>query len=135
MPEEIHMNSSRDNFDPNLVTQFLNQYHDRGMMKWQGFYLSDHTASLNKIDQQDAKRLNRKHSEQMTSEEIQTAINIAITKHLPVKIELDFQDKDGYIAPFIAGKIAGYYQDKLIINNDFIAIDTIYAIKLQESNN
>ena len=129
------MNNSRDNFDPNLVTQFLNQYRDRGMMKWQGFYLSDHTASLNKIDQQDAKRLNREHSEQMSVEEVQSVINKAITKHLSVKVELDIQDKDGYIVPFVEGKVEGYYQDKLIINSDFIAIDTIYAINLKESNN
>lgn len=32
-------------FDNKLVTQFLkHDYHDRGMMKWQGFYLSDHTS-------------------------------------------------------------------------------------------
>lgn len=49
--EEILMN--KQEFDPDLVTQFLNQYKDRGMMKWQGFYLSDYTASLNKVNRED----------------------------------------------------------------------------------
>lgn len=55
---------NKQEFDPNLVTQFLNQYQDRGMMKWQGFYLSDHTASLNKVNREDEIKLNRQHSEQ-----------------------------------------------------------------------
>ncbi|MEJ1319580.1 hypothetical protein QY890_01075 [Latilactobacillus sakei] len=50
---------NKQEFDPNLVTQFLNQYQDRGMMKWQGFYLSDHTASLNQADREDEIKLNR----------------------------------------------------------------------------
>lgn len=27
---------------------FKNYYQDRGMLKWQGFFLSDHTAALSK---------------------------------------------------------------------------------------
>lgn len=27
---------------------FKNYYHDRGMLKWQGFYLSDHLNALKK---------------------------------------------------------------------------------------
>ncbi|MCG0724137.1 DNA-directed RNA polymerase subunit beta [Lactiplantibacillus plantarum] len=35
-------------FDLNIVNRFFrHDYHDRGLMKWQGFYLSDHTAALN----------------------------------------------------------------------------------------
>ncbi|WP_173005340.1 hypothetical protein AAEX98_02805 [Lactobacillus helveticus] len=34
-------------FDLGTVKHFFeHDYHDRGMMKWQGFYLSDHTATL-----------------------------------------------------------------------------------------
>ena len=28
---------------------FKHDYHDRGMIKWQGYYLSDHTEHVNKI--------------------------------------------------------------------------------------
>lgn len=30
------------------VLEFFKKYQDRGMMKWQGMMLSDHTAALNK---------------------------------------------------------------------------------------
>lgn len=117
-------------FDPNLVTQFLNEYQDRGMLKWQGFYLSDHTVSLNKLDNAHQAQLNRQHSKQLSSEEVQTVINTAITKHLPVRIELDIQDTNGYIAPFIEGRIEGYFQDKLVVNSEYIALDEIYAVSM-----
>ena len=40
-------------FDLATVKHFFeHDYHDRGMMKWQGFYLSDHTAALNQQNQQ-----------------------------------------------------------------------------------
>lgn len=84
-----------------MVTQFLNQYQDRGMMKWQGFYLSDHTSSLQKVDKKDQMKLNRTHSDKMEIEEIEKIINTAVVKKLPVRIERSVQDKDGYVAPFI----------------------------------
>lgn len=36
--------------DANIIAeQFLkNKYHDRGMLKWQVFFLSDHTSAINK---------------------------------------------------------------------------------------
>lgn len=34
-------------FSNQRVQQFFDHdYHDRGMVKWQGLYLSDHTAAL-----------------------------------------------------------------------------------------
>ncbi|WP_430751214.1 hypothetical protein [Lactiplantibacillus plantarum] len=41
-------------FDLGIVKRFFeHDYHDRGLMKWQGFYLSDHTAALNQQKIQD----------------------------------------------------------------------------------
>ncbi|WP_235804319.1 hypothetical protein [Latilactobacillus graminis] len=122
--------SRKYEFDPNVVTQFLNQYQDRGMMKCQGFYLSDHTASLQKVNRNDQLKLNRAHSEKMEAEDIEQVINDAVVKKLPVRIERNVQDKDGYLAPFIEGQIEGYYLDKLVIGEAFISIDEIYAIKI-----
>ncbi|MDG2979035.1 hypothetical protein KNP65_03665 [Latilactobacillus curvatus] len=121
---------NKQEFDPNLVTQFLNQYQDRGMMKWQGFYLSDHTASLTKVDREDEIKLNRQHSEQMDLTEIEKCLNQALEKNQVVRVERSLQDQNGYVAPFIEGKIEGYYQDKLMIGGEFIAINEIYAIKI-----
>ena len=117
-------------FNPNLVTQFFNEYQDRGMLKWQGFYLSDHTVSLDKLDNTHQAQLNRQHSDQMASSEIEAIINQAIVKQLTVRIERNIQDKDGYLPPFIEGKIAGFYEDYLVIDDQFISFEEIYAITI-----
>ena len=31
-----------------IVEEFFRTYQDRGMKKWAGFYLSDHTAKINR---------------------------------------------------------------------------------------
>lgn len=37
-------------FEMAVVNYFFeHDYHDRGMLKWQGFYLSDHTAALKEM--------------------------------------------------------------------------------------
>lgn len=44
------MSKNKKNFDMDVVNNFFeHDYHDRGMVKWQGFYLSDHTAALKKM--------------------------------------------------------------------------------------
>ncbi|MBA1394127.1 hypothetical protein EQ500_09685 [Lactobacillus sp. XV13L] len=61
---------NKDNFDPRLVQSFLTEYQDQGMLKWQGFYLSDHTSKLDRLKAQDIAIRKRKHSTEMTSTEI-----------------------------------------------------------------
>lgn len=40
---------NKNEYRQSVVDNFFEQsYQDRGMLKWQGFYLSDYTAALNK---------------------------------------------------------------------------------------
>ncbi|MDF4028935.1 hypothetical protein [Lactobacillus delbrueckii] len=42
------------------VTDFFAHYQDRGMKKWAGFFLSDHTAMINKETRQKRLRTKKK---------------------------------------------------------------------------
>jgi len=117
-------------FDSHLVQKFLTEYQDRGMLKWQGFYLSDHTSKLNQLQKYDHEIRQRQHSKQMTAKEIAKVIDEAVTKNLEVIIEPAIIDKDLFLTPFIQGKISGYYQDNLVIGNHLIKLNEIYAIKI-----
>lgn len=117
-------------FDSRLVQKFLTEYQDRGMLKWQGFYLSDHTSKLNQLHKHDHEVRQRQHSEQMTANEITKITNEAVTKNLKVIIEPAILDKDLFVTPFIQGKIAGYYQDNLVIGKHLMKLNEIYAIKI-----
>ncbi|RHW44620.1 hypothetical protein DS832_08895 [Bombilactobacillus bombi] len=117
-------------FDQHLVQKFLTEYQDRGMLKWQGFYLSDHTSKLNQLHKHDHEVWQRQHSEQMAAKEIVEVIDEAVTKNLEVIIEPAILDKDLFVTPFIQGKIAGYYQDNLVIGKHLMKLNEIYAIKI-----
>lgn len=122
--------TNRD-YDPDLVTQFLkHDYHDRGMMKWQGFFLSDHTSSLNKIDKQKSAAFSQQHGPSMDQEEIAEKINLAIVKNRRVKIEIDEQTIDGIVPKPISGLIQGWVGQQLYINNQAITIEEIRSVNL-----
>ena len=119
-------------FDSKVVQHFLKEYKDRGMLKWQGFYLSDQTSKLNKSARQQYETEHRQHSPEMTSEAINYIIKKALLKNLSVKVELNEISQDHIIPPSIEGKIKGFYQNRLVIeNNDqLIDISNIYAISI-----
>lgn len=131
------MSSNNYDYDPSLVQRFLSEYHDRGMLKWQGFYLSDHTAKLNQDQEQAKERLQHQHlaSAQMSEAQITQIINQAVMKHLTVKVEPAIVNSDLIANYCIQGKIMGCFQDYIIIGEQLIKISDIYSIKIAESKN
>lgn len=119
-------------FDSKIVQQFLSEYQDRGMLKWQGFYLSDQTSKLNKAARQQYATNHRQHSPEMDSEAINHIIQKDLLKNLPVRVEINEISQDHIIPPSIEGRIQGFYQNQLVIeNNDqLIDISNIYAINI-----
>lgn len=99
------MRMSKD-FD-DIVEQFFKNYQDRGMLKWAGFYLSDHTL---KIKQDEKKRhIVYQKLDEMTLEEISDLLLKAYSLQLPVKVQLkNLDDQLKYSAD-----IAGYVMDGL----------------------
>ncbi|MCT6890404.1 MAG: hypothetical protein M3Z87_12270 [Lactobacillus sp.] len=119
-------------FDSKVVQQFPNEYQNHGMLKWQVFYLSDQTSKLNKSARQQYETEHRQHSKEMTREAINHIIKNALLKNLPVKVELNEIFQDHIIPPSIEGKIKGFYQNRLVIENtdQLIDISNIYAISI-----
>lgn len=124
--------NKNDNFDPDLVKQFLNEYQDRGMLKWQGFYLSDQTAKLREVEKQQYETEHRERSREMSSAAINHVIQKALLKNLTVKIELNEISREHIIPPCIEGKINGFYKNKLVIgqHDQLVDIENIYAISI-----
>lgn len=119
-----------DQFNSKLVTQFLkHDYHDRGMMKWQGFYLSDHTSVRAKEASAADVQLHRTHLAKMSVEQISNVINEAILKKEVVTVDLAQRNQDGQILAPITGRITGWIANQLIVNQKAIYIEEIYAIK------
>lgn len=102
--------------DPETVQTFFdNYYHDRGKMKWQGFYLSDHTAALNR----QTKKLNQVHQVrcEQTDEEITKFLMQSYTYNQIVKIQLNIRDTNNEIEGDLTGEISGYNDDVFYLDN------------------
>lgn len=118
-------------YDPNLVNQFLkHDYHDRGMMKWQGFYLSDHTSNISKTAKQKKEMYEQQHGPLMEAEEIIEIINQAIVKNKRVQVDLAEQTIDGIVPKPISGLIQGWFGQQLYVNDKAIIMEEIQSIKL-----
>lgn len=98
---------------------FNHDYIDRGMIKWQGFYLSDHTSALNAEHETKDKILQRKVLPQMTVKEITDVINKAIVKNKTVKIQTNNCDSNGIFEIPVIGEINGYEEDDLYVNDSY----------------
>lgn|GEM_PF-233195 len=108
-------------------------YQDRGMMKWIGFYLSDHTAVLNKESKE------RNHindgKEPMTLEEIGAILQKAYLQNKRIAIQLETLDDEGNYLDDLVGKVIGQREDKIYLNEEergavHLTIEQIHHIEI-----
>ncbi|AVK60346.1 hypothetical protein C5Z25_00495 [Lactobacillus sp. CBA3605] len=118
-----------DDFDMTIVNRFFtSDYHDRGMVKWQGFYLSDHTSALNKQHAQ--MQLTYEERPQQSLQTISTILAASYTQHTLVAIQLQSVDPNGNLFPDQVGTVSGYNDTDIIINEThFIALASIRNVR------
>ncbi|MCT3398496.1 hypothetical protein [Lentilactobacillus hilgardii] len=126
------MNNKR--FDMDIVNTFFeHDYYDRGMIKWQGFFLSDHTAALNKQKSKFNQEYNYK--QQQSLQVITSILASAYNNHQEVTIQLKELDQNNINLPNITTRIYGYNANDIIIDsNNFIAIDDIRHIEFKNKS-
>jgi len=98
--------------DESVTEQFFkNDYHDRGMLKWGGFFLSDHTSAIKKMKKAE---IPEKQLSEQPLEEISRRLQQAwIHKHL-VHIQLKFRT-NGERVESLTGMVSGYYEDEIVL--------------------
>ncbi|EAC2977667.1 hypothetical protein RH594_003004 [Listeria monocytogenes] len=86
-------------------------YRDRGMQKWQGMILSEHTEQL--------EQAKRKLSwlPQQSEECLVEILSYAVTKQHAITIQRLTEDENGYPLPFVMGRIAGVEDDRIYIRD------------------
>ena len=108
--------NSKYEYDSETVQSFFdNYYHDRGKMKWQGFYLSDHTAALNRQMKQ-IQHHNKLRQEQSDAE-ITKFLMQSFTYNQIVKVQLNVCDTDNQVEADLTGEISGYNDDLFYLDN------------------
>ena len=111
---------------------FEHDYHDRGMIKWQSFYLSNHTAALNKLQAQNAISYLTKAQQSMS--EISSILAIAHFKNQTISLQLNTVDQNNQHLPTITTWILGYNAGTVIISDrQFINMNNIRHIELTKN--
>lgn len=115
-----------------IAQRFFEQdYHDRGMVKWQGFYLSDHTEDADKHTQNQRLRSKLKLQEHQSIEYISEQLKYAFEGQITVTVQLSVIDETGVTSEFITGKIRGYTdRNTVLINESDVSINDINHIML-----
>jgi len=124
------MSKAKSSFDIQVVQEFFDHvYQDRGMVKWQGFYLSDHTSALKKQRAQQAQHYPEKPVQSLT---VKTDyLQQAYLKNQPVSIQLNERDRDGHLLPDVVGLVTGYYETNIVLAGwQLIALDNIRHVEL-----
>lgn len=105
---------------------YFEQYQDRKMKKWAGFYLSEHTAII-------AKEQNKRPPEQkvqMSWIEIDAVLAKAFQEQLFVAIQKEELDSEGNYGEDIKGLIQGYDELGIYISDQKVGYDEIRHVEI-----
>lgn len=108
------------------VEEFFRNYQDRGMKKWAGFFLSDHSLKINK-DNQKRRTVYCKKSP-ITQNEIRKSLMKSFAEHRQIAVQIKEITEDNQVKPNIIGFVDGYQEDAAIISNHFVNINDINHI-------
>lgn len=110
---DIYTDSQADR----VAEQFFHyNYRDRGMLKWQGYFLSDHTAALKRHRAYLKKQSDHQYFPQQTPAVISQKVASAWRHHKIVTIVLNLVGSNRQHQSF-TGKITGYYGSKVVISD------------------
>ncbi len=91
---------------------FTYDYHDRGMLKWQGYFLSDHTSALHRERQ----RHPEMEQPQLPAEQIGQRLVRAWNKQTVVHVQLNVLDPNQTVLG-VTGVVAGYDEAMVVIKD------------------
>ena len=104
------------------LQEHFKHYQDRGMVKWQGFMLSEHNAQIERLEGEANKVIPPKP--QMEQLEMDRILNHAYTKHIPVKIQLNASTSDkGVLVDEVTGWLLGDF------DHDGFSLDSDYVLR------
>ncbi len=112
-----------------VLDNFFKTYQDRGMKKWQGMMLSDHTATINRDNQQRAVVYSKKPT--MSEEQSSELLMTAYANHRQVAVQLKELDVEGHIQPDIVGFVEGYHIDEIMISENWVDLSNINKVDMR----
>ena len=101
----------------------IREYHDRGMAKWMGFYLSEHTAEME--SEKKERNLIWPRKPQMDEFEISEILRESYLTKISVEIQLDTLNSEGYALADIVGIVMGFDDTNIFLSVSKMDIQVI----------
>ncbi|MCK8605699.1 hypothetical protein LNP18_06225 [Leuconostoc citreum] len=115
-----------EDFSQVVTNYFKNDYRERGKVKWNGFFLSDHTAGL-KRDISNSHAVTQKLP-RMALSTSQRLLQHATANYELVTVQQDIQDSHGKLVPNVTGLVDGFSDLGVCISGQYIAFQDIRAV-------
>lgn len=109
----------------------LHDYVDRKRLKWMGFYLSEHTAQMDRNFREEHTVIKGKTD--MTSQEIAEIMKEALLKDKAVAIQTNELVNYSYL-PDVIGKIKGHNEEGVFVGESFITYGIIKHIEFFQNH-
>ncbi|MSB65626.1 hypothetical protein [Leuconostoc lactis] len=116
-----------DDFKELVTNYFKNDYRERGKIKWNGYFLSDHTSSL-KLEATD-RLAQTPRLATMPLDDIKDTLMHASVAYHQVIVQQDVQDQAGHMHKNITGTVTGFSDRGVVIDKQHILFETIRAVK------
>ncbi len=120
----IAMNDSE--FSQLINHYFQNDYRERGKMKWNGFFLSDHTATLKKDDQ--IRHTNTEKLPAISLDVAQNKLRQAFVNYDSVTVQQNIINTKRQFVPNVTGLVNGFSDLGVYINQELIPFETIRTV-------
>lgn len=105
---------------------FAHDYHERGMVKWQGYFLSDHTEDVKKKTEEEKAAMQRQRMPEMALIDITNILMHAYANTQIVRVQTNSKSNSGVIPPIIEGPVKGYTDNGVIIGESEIPLDDLW---------
>lgn len=104
-----------------MVQQYFEKdYRERGKVKWNGFFLSDHTAKLKGKNQKEQAANQAVWLEASSLEHIQQQVYSAYEHSLVLTVQKNQVDCDNRIPLPLLGKVSDFYADGFYLEGEAI---------------
>ncbi|MDI6650593.1 hypothetical protein [Leuconostoc suionicum] len=118
--------TNKENFSIIINRYFKNDYRERGKIKWNGYFLSDHTSSLVKEDVQRNQKTQK--LPRISLNEAQSILQHSCVNYHIVTVQQNIETYDGYLIPNVTGLVNGFTESGVYINQQFIAFEDIRTV-------
>ncbi|MGQ2283415.1 hypothetical protein [Leuconostoc pseudomesenteroides] len=113
-------------FSKMINNYFQNDYRERGKVKWNGYFLSDHTSALKREAQN--KNAVPVKLPMMSLTVCQNILRHASANYELVTVQQNIEDTDGHLVPNLTGLVDGFSDLGVYINESYIAFESIRAV-------